>query len=208
MASFFGFSGTPTTKPPIPREEPQLGISITPSSSAFYSGETFSVIVKFTCHRTSSTRYQPPSVPQTPIAASSNDDIRTPTSAAPAQATATILPDRKGQIGLSIETPVEKYNAVAGPSRLTTPIASREYLDSPVQVTTGEASRGWRKPGSPTREIKGELRSPEVMRRYGGGSGDGERRTRSLGLGVGMSPQEMVWALSGQCELATSLPWP
>lgn len=220
MTSFFGFSSSSTStklaqsKTLHHQDDTQLDITITPASAAFYAGETFSVTITFTCSRKPSPNHliQPPN---TPLGASSTD-IRTPTSATRADlgpalpvlesSTDGKLPRRKGQIGLSIDTPAEKYNAEAGPSRLATPMTTG-YMDSPAGYASpyspgANPGRGWPRSGSPPRDgIPGGVRSPEVMRRPSGrGSVGGGRRTQSLALGKGMSPQEMVWALGSQGE--------
>ncbi|WVQ78266.1 hypothetical protein IAT38_000351 [Cryptococcus sp. DSM 104549] len=216
------FSATPTTL-----DDPHLEVTVTPSASAFYAGETFSVTITFRNTRTPS---HDAAVPKTPLTVPPTAD---PTTAASQTrqlpsldrepVTTQHLPHRLNQIGLGLP-PIpltsdgQDQNAEAGPSRARTPLSvstPRFQSDDPGYPYSPGANPAYRAPGwpgaaaeSPQREGMMSFRSPDGWgtKENGGVNGAGEmrelghtRRARSLALGKGtMSPQEMVWALGGQ----------
>nr|XP_019042675.1 hypothetical protein I302_08379 [Kwoniella bestiolae CBS 10118]OCF21605.1 hypothetical protein I302_08379 [Kwoniella bestiolae CBS 10118] len=228
MSSYFPFSSSSSSisQPAntVNLDDPHLQVTITPSASAYYAGETFSVTITFTNTRT------PPidaSYPKTPVSVPPTADVRSPSSAGrqlppfgPRDGISSIqdLPARKGQIGLNLPTIPIAYqdtNAEAGPSRLTTPLSINSTPGPPATDPGFPYSPGanpaYRAPGwpgqgsgplSPTREKPMNFRSPDGWgnKENGAGKQGGHsRRTRSLALGKGtMSPQELVWALGGQ----------
>ncbi|OCF35443.1 hypothetical protein I316_02995 [Kwoniella heveanensis BCC8398] len=238
MSSYFPFSSSTSSAAAASTstahlDDPHLQVTVTPSASAYYAGETFSVTITFTNTRT------PPidaSIPKTPGSVPPTADVRSAISATrqlPAldhrdAASSLDLPKRKNQIGRNLPF-IPLYegdtngNADAGPSRLTTPLSINStpgqrttdpgHLYSPGANTSFRAS-GWPTsaatgPSSPTREGPMNFRSPDGWGRTENGGADIQqgngretghtRRARSLALGKGtMSPQELVWALSGQ----------
>ncbi|WWC90026.1 uncharacterized protein L201_004956 [Kwoniella dendrophila CBS 6074] len=227
MSSYFPFSSSSSSLAQpgntVSLDDPHLQVTITPSASAYYAGETFSVTITFTNTRT------PPldaSYPKTPVSVPPSGDLRTASSSERqlppiglrgSEAYNGDLPSRKGQIGLNLPTiPLvrENYNAEAGPSRITTPLSVNSTPGPPVTDPGYPYSPGanpaFRAPGwpgngsgpiSPTRENPMNFRSPDGWgnRENGHTKESGHtRRTRSLALGKGtMSPQELVWALGG-----------
>ncbi|WWC69452.1 uncharacterized protein I206_103391 [Kwoniella pini CBS 10737] len=228
MSSYFPFSSSSKSLPQptnsVNLDDPHLQVTITPSASAYYAGETFSVTITFTNTRT------PPidaTYPKTPISVPPTADIKSASSSArqlpslgqcgndlPIQD----FPTRKGQIGVNLPTLPLSHNgtnAEAGPSRITTPLSVNSTPGPPATELGYPYSPGanpaYRAPGwsgngggptSPTREKPMNFRSPDGWTNNHNGkgreSGHG-RRTRSLALGQGtMSPQELVWALGGQ----------
>ncbi|WWD01381.1 hypothetical protein V866_008324 [Kwoniella sp. B9012] len=228
MSSYFPFSSSSSSVShsanTVNLDDPHLQVTITPSASAYYAGETFSVTITFTNTRT------PPadaSFPRTPVSVPPTADVRSAASAGrqlpPFESRDGIssiqdLPTRKGQIGLNLPTIPLAYqdaNAEAGPSRLTTPLSINSTPGPPATDPGFPYSPGanpaYRAPGwpgqatgplSPTREKPMNFRSPDGWgnKENGGAKQAGHsRRTRSLALGKGtMSPQELVWALGGQ----------
>lgn len=212
MTSFFpSFGSTPTLSATAGQsDDPHLEITVVPSASAFYAGETFSATITFRNTRTpaiygiANTR-SAEAGPSTPTASTTNV-IETGKS----------IPRlyRRKQIGLAIqpapqEVSIDRENAEAGPSR--TAMNGTSFSPNPLYVEAGypyspganpTSRAGW--PRSPERGVLPNYRSPDVVKQgYGdigrGGSKSHERRTRSLALGKGtLSPQEMVWALGGQ----------
>ncbi len=192
MSSYFPFSSS-TAPTPAPSDDPHLEITVTPSASAFYAGETFSVIITF---RNTRPQVSSSAVSLAPGATNHAFDSHG-------------KPDtsrRRNQIGLNI--PSRPPNAEAGPSHTprslntSTPTAPEPgFPYSPAANPTYRA-RGW--PTSPERDEIPNVRSPDAWKRkeFGGLGREGgahTRRTRSLALGKGgLSPQEMVWALGGQ----------
>jgi hypothetical protein len=157
-------------------EESHLEIVVTPSASAFYTGETFSATITFRDTR-----------PRLPTETSRK--VRPVHSDAPQLV-------RQRKIGLNLPE-----NAEAGPSRLQlTPTNEAPDAGFPYSPGANPAFRapGW--PGGGVNEV--DIRSPEGWGKYGGvGKVEGghTRKSRSLALGKGtMSPQEMVWALGGK----------
>jgi hypothetical protein len=190
--------------PPCPRSSrspllPHLEVTVTPSASAFYAGETFSVTITFRNTR-------PPLTSSGHISASPPaTDPPTPLSRTRHHGNEDVTPRRLGQIGPIVDEAASD-NAVAGPSRPPVPIdvsaANTPRPNDPSYPYSPGADPSSRAPGwpvstSPVREGLGHLRSPEEWRRNG--SGGHSRKSRSLALGQGaMTPQEMVWALGGQ----------
>lgn len=207
MTSFFPFSSSSTsvnTITPTLSDDPHLEVTVTPSSSAFYAGEPFSVRIRL---RNTRLPNDDARIPVTPDTAPPTADVGTATSAyrgmpslEPRTYDGVDLPRRKGQIGgSSSSNPTD--HAVKG---LKSPIPEHllemgqvDYNGNPYSPGANPASRaGWPREGDMV------IRSPETWRRNNGDLGKGkshERRTRSWALGnKGMSPQEMVWALGGQ----------
>lgn len=210
--SFFPFSSSSSsinTIAPV-SDDPHLEVTVTPSSSAFYAGETFSVVITFRNTRipnntpVSSTfshghghGYDEPATPSTaPVT-----DVGTATSSFrgmptldpdPRATLRTDLPQRKRQIGNNIPstpdvTPIPPHLSEIG------------QYPYPYSPGANPASRaGWPKDGEMV------IRSPETWRRSYGDLGKGhERRTRSWALGnKGITPQEMVWSLGGGGQAA------
>ncbi|WVQ71742.1 hypothetical protein IAR50_001283 [Cryptococcus sp. DSM 104548] len=199
-------------------DDPHLEVTVTPTASAFYAGETFSATITIRNTRTPS---QDAKVPDTPFTVPPTAEVSTATSQTrplppvdirhPSEAPQ--LPRRLKQIGKNLpDIPLnsKKYteNAEAGPSGARTPMKIQATprspdLDSGYPYSPG-ANTTFRAPGpsSPQREGLMNFRSPEGW----GGKEDGmsrelghQRKARSLALGKGaMSPQELVWALGGQ----------
>lgn len=204
MSSFFPFSSSSSsvnTITPVLSDDPHLEVTVTPSSSAFYAGEPFSVRITL---RNTRLPNDDARIPITPDVVPSTAEVGTATSAyrgmpnlEPRSHDGIELPRRKGQIGGSSTF---STNAKKG---LKSPIPDRmlengqvDYNGNPYSPGANPASRaGWPKEGDMV------IRSPETWRRNNGdvSKGKHERRTRSWALGnKGMSPQEMVWALGGQ----------
>lgn len=212
MTSFFGFSSTAARLPTVQekQDDTQLEVTVTPAASAFYAGQTFSATIAFrVVRRTGPSHVRPGSV----ALSGSNGQAQAGSSSVEALHStpqATTVPRRQRQIGLAIETPPEAYNAVAGPSRSSAsrgapPASMAVHTDSPVDYDSpyspgaNPARGGW-----PSHAQATGLGGPDAARRYGGVGrrqvGGKDRRTQSLALDKGLSPQEMVWALSGQGE--------
>jgi hypothetical protein len=203
MSSFFPFSSSSSsinTIAPL-SDDPHLEVTVTPSSSAFYAGETFAVVITFRNTRI-------PNV--TPVSAAfsqGHDEPVTPSTAPPTEVgtatssfrgmppldqdsritTGTDLPQRKRQIGTAVPSTPDVRPV---PHHLSD-IGQYPYPYSPGANPAFRA--GWPKDGEMV------IRSPETWRRSYGDLGKGhERRTRSRALGnKGMTPQEMVWSLGG-----------
>lgn len=213
MTSFFPFSSSSSsvnTITPTLSDDPHLEITVTPSSSAFYAGETFRVVI--TLRNTRIANDDVRNVPVTPDTAPPSAEVGTATSAfrgmpslEPRSVDGSDLPRRRGQIGGS--------DSLAGTASkgLKSPIPDRlmenwpvEYNGNPYSPGANPTSRaGWPREGDVV------IRSPETWRRNNGEIGKGkshERRTRSWALGnKGMSPQEMVWALGGQASTVPTI---
>jgi len=196
MSSYFPFStSTPSTS--LGSDDPHLEVTVHPSASAFYAGETFSVTITFR-----NTRPPPADTAGSstssivPSASDHRDETGGPSD----------VPHRRKQIGLNINS--RPLNAEAGPSRTlnTLDLTSTPIASEPGYPYSSGANPTYRAPGlagSPERDELSNIRSPDSWKRKeNGGSRRDEghaRRTRSLALGKGgMSPQEMVWALGGQ----------
>ncbi|WRT67131.1 uncharacterized protein IL334_004097 [Kwoniella shivajii] len=219
MSSYFPFSSssTPLAQPThnVNLDDPHLQLTVTPSASAYYAGETFSVTITFTNTRT------PPSDashPKTPGSGPSTADIRTATSAerhlpalSPREDLLSIqaLPERKHQIGLnspSIPLSYGDTNAEAGSSRITTPTPDPLSINStpgpgPSTITSDlgfpyspGANPAYRAPGwpgqggpsSPTREKPMNFRSPDGWSKNDNGSAkEGGHNRRSRSLALG-----------------------
>ncbi|ORY33810.1 Rgp1-domain-containing protein [Naematelia encephala] len=217
MSSFFPSFSSASSSSSLntlapPSDDPHLEVIVTPSASAFYAGETFSVTITFR-----NTRKAPlfSAGTHTPISSSSTGEATTATTAAPRSipptesraSTSPIIPRRLGQIGPGIKTE-PRENAEAGPSRSPGALTpTPEHVDgegkSPYSPGANPAYRasGW--PGAGQKDGEMVFRSPEAWKKKDGGEmlrGPGHaRRTRSLALGkTALSPQEMVWALGGQ----------
>ena len=182
------------------KDDPHLEVTVTPSASAFYAGETFSVTITFRNTRAPSSGITRPSIPR-PLETKVPSDLRDSEKNEDQD-----IPRRRNQIGLDIKT--RPANAKAGPSRtssiaktaLTPTDSGAGFLYSPG------ANSAYRAPGWPSpheRDGISSIRSPDAWKRkeYGPLSAEGRhaRRSRSLAIDKGgMSPQEMVWALGGQ----------
>lgn len=216
MTSFFPFSSSSSsvnTITPTLSDDPHLQVTVTPSSSAFYAGEPFSVRITLRNTRLPNNDARTPITPDT---APPTAEVGTATSAyrgmpslEPRTFDGVELTRRKGQIGgYSTSHSHSSNHAVKGlkspiPDRLTE-MGQVDYNGNPYSPGANPASRaGWPREGDVV------IRSPETWRRNNGDVGKGkshERRTRSWALGnKGMSPQEMVWALSGQASMSLSL---
>lgn len=204
MSSFFPFASSSTsvkTVTPAVSDDPHLEVTVTPSSSAFYAGETFAVTITLRNTRIPSDDAR---IPDTPDTVPPTAEVGTATSAfrgMPSLDPRTVegydLPPRKGQVG-KIPSRTE-----APKSPLPSRLAKLEGVDQngyPYSPGANPLHRaGWPKDGDVV------IRSPETWRRsYGMESGKGHgRRTRSWALGnKGMSPQEMVWALGGEASMS------
>lgn len=206
MSSFFPFSSSSSsvnTIIPAVSDDPHLEVTVTPASSAFYAGETFSVTITLRNTRIPS---EDARIPVTPDTVPATAEVGTATSSfrgMPTVESRSIdgmeLPRRKGQIGSSFKTEDVKLSKEFKspiPHHLTDS-GSVDYNGNPYSPGANPASRaGWPRDGDMV------IRSPETWRRNNedmGGSKKHGRRTRSWALGnKGMSPQEMVWALGGQ----------
>lgn len=201
--SLFGSSASTTTL--SPSDDPHLEVTVTPSASAFYAGETFSCTIRFRNTRR-------PRFVAGGHGTSGNSTASALGAVAPrglpayAEAGPSRAPThRLRQIGLALPAndTLPDHEAESGPSR--TPGAGlRSPLDLDGQISLNSPA------GSPYRpswsadspNSKGIIRTPD------GWGGDaqyrdkgGERRSKSYGMGRdGMSPQEMVWALEGQVQ--------
>ncbi|WVF72142.1 hypothetical protein IAT40_006954 [Kwoniella sp. CBS 6097] len=206
MSSYFPFSTSsssslpPTSTSTAHLDDPHLQVTVTPSASAYYAGETFSVTITFTNTRT------PPSdasIPKTPGSVPPTAEVRSATRQLPlsdardiASASALDLPKRRNHIGRNLpRIPLyhdeKDANADAGPSRLTTPLSINStpgqiandpgYLYSPGANTSFRASgSGWPSsangPSSPTREGPMNFRSPDGWgRKEDGGAGNSQQ---------------------------------
>ncbi|ODN83210.1 hypothetical protein L202_01397 [Cryptococcus amylolentus CBS 6039] len=199
-------------------DDPHLEVTVTPSASAFYAGETFSATITIRNTRTPS---HDAKVPETPLTVPPTAEVSSATSQTrplppmdvrhPSDAPQ--LPRRLKQIGAGLpDIPLngKKFAEIAeaGPSGGRTPMRIQATprspdLDSGYPYSPG-ANTAFRAPGpsSPQREGLMNFRSPEG---WGGKENTmskelgHQRRARSLALGKGaMSPQELVWALGGQ----------
>ncbi|WVO13923.1 hypothetical protein L204_101548 [Cryptococcus depauperatus] len=231
MSSYFSLAVAPDPKSPKNSlDDPHLEVIVTPSASAFYAGEVFSVTIAFRNTRTPSHDAEIPSTPLTvPLTAeattATSQTRHIPPLAPRHPPDAPRLPQRLHQIGSNLDPVVLdslEYNQ--GPKTVT-PHESRTSLSiastpnfisedssqpySPGANTTSRAP-GWTGPASPQREGPISFRSPEGWRFKQNGSKGREvghtRRAKSLALGKGtMSPQELVWALGNQ-QLSPPLP--
>lgn len=203
MSSFFPFassSSSVNTITPTLSDDPHLGVTVTPGSSAFYAGEPFEVTITL---RNTCVPSEDAKVPVTPDTVPPTAEVGTATSAfrgmptvEPYSDDGLELPKRKGQVGTGLQTSSTHLRSPI-PSRLSTP--GPEYNGNPYSPGANPTSRaGWPKDGDMV------IRSPETWRRgYNEtvGAKGHARRTRSWALGnKGMSPQEMVWALGGQAQ--------
>ena len=213
MTSFFPVSSSSTSlassTSTLVNDDPHLQVTVTPSASAFYAGESFSVTITF-----KNTRNAPPAaaVPSTPATAPTAGEVvsalRPPPTTVDRHGSPPSLPVRAHRMGqaTSVErrNDINGSNAEAGPSRTPTMVdlASPNDHDLPTDYPYSPgANPAYRAPGWPSRDDGATIRSPEAWRRreYGDiGKGHGHgRRTRSLAIGKAVSPQEMVWALEG-----------
>jgi len=214
MTSFFPFSSSSaslaSTASTLVDDDPHLEVSVTPSSSAFYAGESFSVTISFR-----NTRHAPLGTAASTV--SGMTDVVSAARTIPSldrQGVPVALPGRKGKIGKSSISsvgnaePTESANAEAGPSKIPAPLdfsaKTPELPPTADYPYSPGANPAYRAHGWPSRSDGAEatIRSPEAWRRKDYGQlgkeiGHG-RRARSLAIGKGaVSPQEMVWALSG-----------
>ena len=189
MTSYFPFSTSATSSAANPpSDDAHLEVTVTPSASAFYAGETFSVTITFRNTRPPPLNAAPPFTPRS----APQEVLR-----------------RRNQIGLNLKT--KPRNAEAGPSQPPTGFALSPALipPEPGYPYSPGANPAYRAPGlatSPEREEIANVRSPDAWKakEYGAlGKNSGHaRRSQSLALGKGgMSPQEMVWALSGHSSV-------
>ena len=192
MTSYFPFSTSATHQAAnSPSDDAHLEVTVTPSASAFYAGETFSVTITFRNTRPPPFNAAPPSTPRS----APQEVLR-----------------RRNQIGLDLIS--RPRNADAGPSKPSTGFTLSPALvpPEPGYPYSPGANPAYRAPGlttSPEREEISNVRSPDAWKakEYGAlGKNSGHaRRSQSLALGKGgMSPQEMVWALSGHSSTRSS----
>ena len=204
MSSYFPFSSSSSsisTVAPL-SDYPHLEVTVTPSASAFYAGETFSVTITLRNTRiphTSATPINHDYDPERPITPDTAQTVGTATSSVramppppdPRVVPGQDLPRRKNNIGQTIAQPrtPEPESKPPLPNHMQYP----EYPYSPGANPNSRA--GWPKDGEMV------IRSPETWRRsqdLGVGKGH-TRKTRSWALGNkgNMTPQEMVWSLGG-----------
>ncbi|WWD15907.1 hypothetical protein CI109_100331 [Kwoniella shandongensis] len=218
MSSYFPFSSSSSSlvipASNVNLDDPHLEVTVTPSASAYYAGETFSVTITFRNTRIPSTDAQHP---RTPATGTSAVDVRSavsalrqlppfdPRTSAPVQQPQ--FPQRRNQIGLNLPPvplhPAESssatsVNAEAGPSRArtplsitSTPVVAPGGLDANYPYSPGAnpsyRAPGWTgsRPGSPTREGTMNFRSPDGWgRKENGGKEIGHSR-RSRSLALG-----------------------
>jgi hypothetical protein len=207
MSSFFPFPSSSSNSAAMGvSDDPHLEVTVTPSASAFYAGETFSVTITFRNSR--STMNGPASrTPSITDFSASSSQIRIPSFSHDPDVPP---PLRLNQIGLGVQSHIEEaQESAAGPSRTPTQldlVAASAPLPHdpsyPYSPGADPSSRaGWTQATSPVREGLLNIRGPEAWRRkeYGGVGQGHSRKSRSLALGRGaMSPQEIIWALGGQ----------
>ncbi|WVQ98723.1 hypothetical protein IAU59_005854 [Kwoniella sp. CBS 9459] len=189
MSSYFPFSSSSSSQPSASvsaahLDDPHLQVTVTPSASAYYAGETFSVTITFTNTRLPASDA---GIPRTPGSVPPTAEIRSAISATrqlplidPRDVGSSMeLPKRRNQIGrnlpcIPLYSRTRDGNADAGPSRLTTPLSINStpgpsttdagYPYSPGANTSFRAS-GWpasaNGPSSPTREGPMNFRSPD-----------------------------------------------
>ncbi|WVR05250.1 hypothetical protein IAU60_002262 [Kwoniella sp. DSM 27419] len=226
MTSYLPFSGSSSSAPPPPTtlDDPHLQVTVTPTSSAYYAGETFSVTITFTNTRLPLAEAK--QVRSTPPSASVAGDIQTAQSDSRSIQVSgrglkenADLPQRKGKIGRNLPAiPLMRGQVTeSSSSHMTTPgigeMAGPTAADlySPgANMSYRATGAGWNGqpghagPSSPQREAMMSFRSPDGWGSGENGGSNGKelghtRRARSLALGKGtMSPQELVWALGGQ----------
>lgn len=200
MSSFFSFSSSSTsvnTITPALSDDPHLEVTVSPSSSAFYAGETFAVTITFRNTRVPNDDFR---IASTPDTAPPTADVGTATSAfrgMPSLDPRTtdgheVAPRRKGLVGKTLVIADGLRSPLPAKFSKLDVTDPDGYPYSPGANTLHRA--GWPKNGDVV------IRSPETWRRNGddglGGAKGHGRRTRSWALGnKGMSPQEMVWAL-------------
>jgi len=208
MSAFFPFSSSSSsinTIAPI-SDDPHLEVTVTPSSSAFYAGETFSVTITLRNTRIPKTasdgidNHDHNDVPITPSTAAT--EVGTATSSfrgMPPPLDAGVvpgpdLPRRKNRIGTAQAQP-----STPEPESKTPLPIHMQYPEYPYSPGANPTSRaGWPRDGEMV------IRSPETWRKsqdLGLGKGH-SRKSRSWALGNKgeMTPQEMVWSLGGQGE--------
>ncbi|KIR59967.1 hypothetical protein I314_04402 [Cryptococcus bacillisporus CA1873] len=229
MPSYFPFAPQPQSAASVHSpllDDPHLELTITPSASAFYAGETFSVTITYRNTRTPHT-----DVLKVPLSTDSTSSLA---SAAPqiqhfsstdSRRSLSIprLPRRLNQIGPDLpETPLmrtkrhesaESDRSRTPSSVVSTPQFASEDPSHPYSPGANPADRahGWLRSPSPQREGPMNYRSPDGWGSKESGntekSSSHARRTRSLALGKGtMSPQELVWALGGGKSTPSALP--
>jgi hypothetical protein len=126
MSSFFPFSSSSSSLASLGNlpasDDPHLEVTVTPSASAFYAGETFSVTITFR-----NTRPPLTSTSTGHISASTPATDPSPLSRTRHHGNEDVTPRRLGQIGPIVDE-IASDNAVAGLSRPPVPIdVSGEY---------------------------------------------------------------------------------
>lgn len=220
MPSYFPFAPQPQSAASVHSpllDDPHLELTITPSASAFYAGEAFSVTITFRNTRTPHTDVLkvPPSTDSTSSLAAAVPQIQH-FSSTDSRRSLSIprLPRRLNQIGPDLpETPLvrtkrhesaESNPSCTSSSVVSTPRFASEDPGHPYSpgANPADRARGWLRSPSPQREGPMNYRSPDGWGSKESASTEKSsshaRRTRSLALGKGtMSPQELVWALGG-----------
>ncbi|KAL7423923.1 Golgi membrane exchange factor (Ric1p-Rgp1p) subunit [Cryptotrichosporon argae] len=206
MTSYLPFSIS--APPPAADDDAHLEITVVPSSSAFYAGETFSATIRLRNTRA-------------PCSADSIHTLTRDALGAHTHAHAGSPMRRKGQVGLAIRSapPVAREWTLAdaqrsdsaqagtsaalgkrgngeGPSR-PRPLALASPMPKELGFPYSPGANPSLRAGWPTQEATNPIRSPGWKRADQRELGHG-RRARSLALTKGMSPQEMVWALGAQ----------
>jgi hypothetical protein len=212
--SFFPFSSSSSSVDTISplSNDPHLEVTVTPSSSAFYAGETFSVVITLRNTRipnpTPTTAKSVAEDPQTPDTApltsigTGTSSFRGMPTLDPRTTPSSDIPRRKNKIGSTIpSTPAQEHHAFRSP--LPQHMSEGQYPGYPYSPGANPNHRaGW-----PRKDGEVVIRSPDSRRSsaYGDlGNGKGHsRRTRSWALGnkgMAMTPQEMVWSLGGPSQ--------
>jgi hypothetical protein len=203
MSSFFPFSSSSSSVNTIAplSDDPHLEVIVTPSSSAFYAGETFSVTITLRNTRiphtsaTTSEQYETPLTPDTAgteVGTATSSFRGMPPPPDPRVSAGPDLPLRKNQIGTAKAQP-----STPEPQDFKSPLPSHmQYPEYPYSPGANPTSRaGWPKDGEMV------IRSPETWRRSQdlGAEKGHVRKSRSWALGNkgNMTPQEMVWSLGG-----------
>ncbi|KIR25439.1 hypothetical protein I307_06022 [Cryptococcus deuterogattii 99/473] len=229
MPSYFPFAPQPQSAASVHSpllDDPHLELTITPSASAFYAGEAFSVTITFRNTRTPHTDVLkvPPSTDSTSsLAAAVPQNQHFSSTDSRRSLSIPRLPRRLNQIGPDLpETPLVRTkrheSAESNPSRtsssvVSTPRFASEDPGHPYSpgANPADRARGWLRSPSPQREGPMNYRSPDGWGSKESASTEKSsshaRRTRSLALGKGtMSPQELVWALGGGKSTPSALP--
>jgi hypothetical protein len=188
MTSFFSsFSSTPTLAQTAQNDDPYLEVVVTPSASAFYAGELFSVTITF--------RNTRPLPVGSSHAYNLREDTRESTSSGGSMRT------RQGKIGRHLHSSSEASSSRSLPINAA-PVLNDLESRFPYSPS---ANPSYRTPGWPGDMNEMDIRSPEGWGKKDHAGIGHSRKSRSLVLGKGMSPQEMVWALGGQGRFALHL---